>query len=413
MQKTFLNNIAIDTELKDVVFDVVVEAIQAQKQFGKDQVINGTLGSLYNDDHELVTFKSVYDTFSKIDHKDKARYADGVYGNKSYIEAIKQWLFNDKEFDAEVIATPGASGAIALAVKNSLNRSETLLIPDIGWGPYDNIAAEAQVKIARYSMFEENALHIASIEKSMVTLIESQGKVVIIVNDPCHNPTGYTMDDKAWKALTSVLEKVSKLGPVVFVLDIAYLDFSEYRLEYRQRLIDLSKLSPSILSIITFSGSKTLTAYGMRLGAMALLSQETNQRQRFKYACGNSVRGLWSLSNTGAMTLFAKLTFDPLLYGQYVEDIQLNQSLLRKRAQLFIEQAKHVNLVLYPSHEGFFVMIKLIDPVLRNKIFQSLKAKQIFLVNMTGGLRLALSSIPIQQLDGLAKTIQNEILKHQ
>ena len=56
--------------------------------------------------------------------------------------------------------------------------------------------------------------------------MQQQKKVVAIINDPCHNPTGYSLSDDEWNAVIDVLNELSKQGPVILLNDIAYIDFA-------------------------------------------------------------------------------------------------------------------------------------------------------------------------------------------
>ena len=51
----------------------------------------------------------------------------------------------------------------------------------------------------------------------------------MVLNDPCQNPTGYTMTDLEWVKLVDLINEVSKDGtPFVLLHDMAYIDY-DYR----------------------------------------------------------------------------------------------------------------------------------------------------------------------------------------
>ena len=144
----------------------------------------------------------------------------------------------------------------------------------------------------------------------------------------------------------------------------------------------------------------------MRIGALVLISANKEVQHCFRFACGNTVRGLWSLANTGAMTLFSTLVHTPSIRQLYEQERQQAMSLLSQRAAVFIEEAKTIGLILHPFIEGFFVMVAIEDALLRTATFEALKQVQIFTVNMQGGLRIAICSIPLYQIRGLAARIE-------
>jgi aromatic-amino-acid transaminase len=408
-QQTFLKSTGIDTLLEDAVFRVVLEAKEAQSIHGVDKVVNGTLGALYDEENTLVTLPSVYQTFHSISDRDKARYADRIDGSISFQSAIRQWLFKDPLFESDVLASIGGSGAIAMAISNSLDRGETVLIPEIGWAPFHTISKQAQVNVETYQLFDDDRFNFSHLKEKMMEMIHKQGKVVLVINDPCHNPTGYTMSEKEWSTLLGLLTSFKTLGPVVLILDVAYIDFSQLRNNYHQRFKSLLTLPNHVLSAITFSASKTLTAYGMRLGALVLISSNQDERKRFQHACLHMIRGTWSIANTGAMELMTRTSLQSLLQKAYEADLSENQAMLKKRALLFLKEAKEVSLPLYPYKEGFFVMIRLPSSYIAKEVDRLLKEQLIFGVLMTGGIRLALCSIPLRHIQGLAKKIKETI----
>ena len=56
--------------------------------------------------------------------------------------------------------------------------------------------------------------------------MEVQDKLVMIINDPCHNPTGYSLTKEEWKEVVDFLNECSKTHKVVLLNDIAYIDFA-------------------------------------------------------------------------------------------------------------------------------------------------------------------------------------------
>ena len=63
-----------------------------------------------------------------------------------------------------------------------------------------------------------------------------------------------------------------------------------------------------------------------------------------------------------------------------------------------------VGLVTYPYNGGFFVLIPCEE---QDLICDKLIKKNVFAVPMSGGLRVALSSLSKKEITGLAKIIKN------
>ena len=409
--KSFLSPLVFDREINDTVFEAAQGAHEATARLGDEHVVNGAFGTLFNESGQLWTFSSVYEAFDKLPAVQKAKYASSIYGSKEFHEAVQKWLFGSftPPSPYEIIATPGGTGALASTVKNALAPGETLILPNIGWGPYTTIAKEAQLDVQTYQLFDGEAFHLEDFKTTLRHSLERQGKAVVFFNDPCQNPTGYTLTADEWGGVYTALEELSTLGPIVFVYDIAYVDFNLRKDDYKVNFHRLFELPESILTVITFSASKTLSAYGMRVGAQVLITQNEDELRKFKAACGNTARGVWSTVNNGGMALMHAVACQPEVTKAYTLERDDALAILKQRATLFVEEAKTVGLELYPYKEGFFATIRLEDSVLKNEVHLALKTENIFFVNVVGGLRVALCSIPLHKIKGLAQRVKQVI----
>lgn len=63
----------------DTVFTIVAKAKEAKEKYGADQVVDATIGSLYNEEGQLVALDSVYNSLKNLDNKVLAKYLDKLY----------------------------------------------------------------------------------------------------------------------------------------------------------------------------------------------------------------------------------------------------------------------------------------------------------------------------------------------
>lgn len=104
--------------------------------------------------------------------------------------------------------------------------------------------------------------------------MKKQDRLVIIINDPCHNPTGYSLSRKEWSDVIEFLNVCSQTHSVVLLNDIAYIDYS-YRQEKAKEYFEVfDQISDNIVVVIAFSLSKSMTSYGLRCGAALLLAKK-------------------------------------------------------------------------------------------------------------------------------------------
>ncbi|WP_321329712.1 aminotransferase class I/II-fold pyridoxal phosphate-dependent enzyme [uncultured Ilyobacter sp.] len=405
--KSLLTENSKDKMVEDTVFKVVAEAMNAAKIHG-DKVVNATLGSLSDEEGNLVTMKSVWDEYKDIDVKELASYSASFRGEADFIEAVEKWVFQGvkKDFSTGIVATPGGSGAVSTTLRNYLGRGETLLLPEIGWGPYWLMAKEFGFEIEEYSLFHGEAFDMQSFKEKCEAIMEKQGRVLAVINDPCHNPTGYSLTSEEWKNLVDFMDELSKKGPVVLLDDIAYMDFSNNRETITKSMEELNGRNENFLVIFAFSISKTLTAYGLRVGAQVAVSSSQQVIDDFIRANEISARAVWSNIPKGGMKLFARLILDENKREALTRERNFYIDLLKDRSDIFMKEAKEVGLPVYPYKEGFFVTIKVEDSERQKEIQKKLKEKLIYTILVNKGIRVAVCSLPKRKIKGLAGRIK-------
>ena len=73
------------------------------------------------------------------------------------------------------------------------------------------------LNVEKYSLFEEDHFNLNSFKSACKNVMEKQNRLVIVINDPCHNPTGYSLSKDEWKEVISFLNECSKTHAVVLL----------------------------------------------------------------------------------------------------------------------------------------------------------------------------------------------------
>lgn len=304
---TFTRKSANLVPIEDTVFKIVKLAQEDKIKNGEDTVIDASIGSLYGEDGVLVAFSSVFDHYDKIPHTVKAAYAASFIGNDNFRKEVYSWLFSDinSTLKHEVVATPGGSGSISLTFQSMLEEGQTVIIPDIGWGSYKLMASQNNFNIKTYKMFDNDSFNITSFKDVINEVKEKQDKLLIVINDPCHNPTGYTMSKEEWKEVINFLNEVSKTTPCIIIDDLAYIDYS-FNLDNSRKYLELfNQINDKVMVILGFSCSKTLTSYGLRCGAAIILAQKQQAVDEARIVFEKGARAIWSNIPNAAMENFA------------------------------------------------------------------------------------------------------------
>ena len=402
---SFIKKSADITPIVDTVFAVVAQAAEAKKLYGSDAVVDATIGSLYGEDNKIVAMKSVFDSFEEIAPELKAKYAGGFKGNENYRNAVTNWVIGETDLHSTVIATPGGTGAVNLTIELMLEAGQTLVIPEIAWGSYAVMANNRGINIDKYSMFEGDHFNIASFKEVCGRVMNNQKKLVVVINDPCHNPTGYSMTSDEWEDVIAYLNELSTIGEVILLNDIAYIDYSYQREKARDYMNVFNTISDKVLVVIAFSCSKTMTSYGLRCGAAVILGKDKKEVQISEDCYAKAARAIWSNINNGAMENFVQVTTTH--YDEFMNEKEGYIQLLKQRSDIVMNEAKECGLDVYPYKEGFFVTIKMANNEIRDKYHEALIQNQIFTVKVNLGIRIAICSLSVDKCYGLAKRMKD------
>ncbi len=390
---------------------MAINDIAKKKIEAGETVINGSIGMLFDEEKKLAQFPLVNELLEKYASLPETRKYDSMAGDSSYHEGVKNWLFHYADMGdtyIDVCATMGATGALAMAIKCYGEMNQNILVPSIRWTNYDSLILEAKCNPVEYSLFDENdKFNIESIKQRVNESIEKSGRAFLLINDPCQNPSGYSLSDEDWDNVLTYLQEVSKNHPVVLVDDIAYINFKGQ--PYEPIFSKMSKyLNDNFIILIAFSASKSLQIYGLRGGALcALTNSETNSKE-FKLATTSFSRTTWSGPNHLATNVMNEIFHDKPQMLEMKERLNDYTLMIKKRADIFIKEADECGLPYYPFYGGFFILVKCPDNN-NDEIFERLMKKNIFIVPMCGGLRISIASLNEKEITGLAKAIKESM----
>lgn len=408
---TFVRKSADVTPIVDTVFTIVAKAKEDKAKIGNDKVIDATIGSLYGEDEKLVALDEVFNHYDAIDHRVKAAYAASFTGNPDFRKSVYEWITQNTNVKLahSVIATPGGSGADSMSITTFLDEGETLIIPDVAWGSYSLMAHENNIQIAKYTMFDDDHFNLQNVKDTINEVLKKQDRIVMIINDPCHNPTGYSLTKEEWQELVTFMNEVSKKVPFILVDDIAYIDYSYNLPASRKYMETWNALSNNAMIVVAFSCSKTLTSYGLRCGAAIILAQKEESVREVEIIMEKKARATWSNIPNAAMANFVWLVNDDR--ENFLKEKQTYIDLMKERSSIFLKEAKDAGLETYPYKEGFFVTLRIPDNTFRIRYHKALMKEHIYTVEVNHGIRVAVCSLPVKKVYGLAgkmKQIQLE-----
>lgn len=384
----------------DPIFALNAEA-KRRAAAGED-VINATIGALLHDDGRLAVMPSVVETLANVAPEVGAGYAP-IPGRDDFRKAVIDDLLGGTPMRdwAASVATPGGSGALRMAMDDFLDVGHAALTTSYFWGPYRTLADESGRTLQTFRMFDEGRFDIASLDASLDAAMRDQGRALLLLNTPCHNPTGYSLDAEEWKQTAEVIERHAAKGPLVVLVDAAYAFYAPEGL--RVALEALPAIAEKTLVLVAWSASKSFAQYGLRIGALIAITPDAEERTRINNAMTFSCRGLWSNCNAGGQAAIAKMLIDPALRARAVAERQHLVEMLARRVDKWNELAGQHPKIVYPRYDGgFFTTVFCDDP---QGAAAALRDQGIYVVPTAGALRVAMCAVNERQIERIVAAL--------
>lgn len=388
--------------LKYDILSIQERADNAKKE-GK-KVVCGCAGMLFNEDKELGTYK-VINAALKSNLTNYLAYPS-VIGSSEYKQGVLNWVFGNKleeikkRFAIPFCATLGGTGAVSFAFKHEKRENNgSVVIADIHWPNYENIASEADIELVTHEMLDENnQYNFADLQEKIDDLLIKYPSVLFVLNDPCQNPSGYCFTKDEYIKLFNLLNSYE--GKVKLLLDIAYLDYAPMGFLFIPILLNFDvKFNISI----AFSCSKSFGVYGLRLGAIFDLADKNSNFDDKQYFYRMLARSTYSCPNGAAIGPIAEVLNDSHRVDRLRKNIKKECERISEVGKRLIKFLDRKGIQHLPYYGGFFLVIKVDDAI---KTIQELEAKDIYFAYINPNLiRIAVASLTLQDLKELERRL--------
>ncbi len=390
----------------DIIFAANAKAIAAVAKYGSEKITNGTIGAIMDDAGKLVCLPTVEKVYRGLPTEELIAYAP-ISGLPEYLDKVQTAAFGKSKpagYTA-AIATAGGTGSIHHAIWNYTEPKDIVLTANWYWGAYKVLCRDMGRELQTYTMLDaENKFNLAALEAKVKKVLAHQTSIMVIINTPAHNPTGYSLTEHDLSGVVAMLKKVTEAAGkrAVLFLDVAYLDYAGDKDEVRRFFKALDHLPETIFGIVGYSMSKGFTMYGQRTGAMIGVSGSQAVIKEFADINQYTSRATWSNINRPSMRTLAVIYSDPQLLKATEQERDHYYKMIKARADVFVAEAKACGLPMIPYMAGFFLSIPSTNST---AVCDKLHKDGIFVVPLAAGVRVALCSIPLKKIYGMAAKI--------
>lgn len=378
--------------LEDAIFKISGECKKAIAKKGKDKIINSTLGTLIDDDGNIIAFDSVYDTLKNMDKKDIASYG-AIEGDKEFLDLVIEKCFGAYKPNGFIksVATAGGSGAVRHTIWTLSGVGDYVICPNWYWPAYATMCEEYNREFLNYEFLDENfEFNLKEFTKALDFSLKKKDRVVCVFNSPANNPTGFSIEDSMWDKILEIIKDRAEDGKyIAILLDVAYIEFAGdgRQKKFFQKFGDLPE---NIITTVAYSMSKSYTAYGLRSGACIIVSSNEEIANQVFDSMKHSNRAIWSNITHAGMNILVDLEKDEKKKKSYEKELEFYRIMLEKRAKALTKNSKKVGLVTLPYFGGFFISIPCKNS---KKIAEKLKEKDMYIVANKEGLRFAVCAV--------------------
>ncbi|MGZ8157095.1 MAG: amino acid aminotransferase [Burkholderiales bacterium] len=203
-----------------------------------------------------------------------------IDGLKTYGRAVQEVLLGSdsallKSGRLVTVQTLGGTGGLKVGADllRHVAAATDVWISEPSWENHRALFEYAGYRVNTYPYYDP-ATHGLKFDAMLSGLREIPVGAIVVFHACCHNPSGVDLKPEQWER---VIETVNARGLVPF-LDIAYQGFAEGLDADAAAVRRFAASAPTIL--VSSSFSKSLSLYGERVGALTMLTQDSDEANR-------------------------------------------------------------------------------------------------------------------------------------
>ena len=162
----------------------------------------------------------------------------------------------------------------------------------------------------------------------------------------------------------------------------------------------------NLLVTVAVSLSKSHTIYGLRTGALVSMHPEKEVTDRLNTILCVTARQTWSATPRVSQYCVSEMHSSEEGGKAWGKERDRLKQLLDDRRNILISECDKLGVPLNPTMDGFFAWIEAENPV---AIAEKCAENGVFLVPLTGGVRIGLCALPLESVPEVAKALSKAL----
>jgi aromatic-amino-acid transaminase len=348
------------------------------------------------------------------DHPDQAiAYAD-IGGRSGYLETSTRYILPGEFADGHVarVAVAGLASAVYTTLQVLAKRAD-VFVPEPYWPHYPGMIEDLEGRYHGFPLLDTRQTFNAEALASGLREVSAEGTAAIILNTPCHNPTGYALTRQDWQHLKAVVWEHAEAGKrICLMIDTAYVDYYWRMPQSIQQdiIMPLMPLHERVTLAIGWTISKTFLAYGQRLGTLLMIASTPEQAADLQQQIYRATMATYSQCSTVPQLVIERLHTDPQKLRQLQAEREPIRAMLARRNAAFAAALALTGLISLPGDGGFFRTVELPAEVKALDVVRRLAEKRVAMVAASENrLRIAICSVPEAKMLPMCERIHETI----
>ncbi len=319
--------------------DAILGVVEAYKKDPRDPKVNLSIG-IYSDANGQVPILNAVQAAEKYlyEHPTPKVYLP-MGGLGSYVDCVQKLLFTEdhqlyQEKRLATVQSLGGTGALKIGADflHTMVPNSTVYVSDPTWNNHIAIFEGAGFKVARYPYFDSKTKGVA-FEEFYHFMEKLPANSIVVLHACCHNPTGADLTTDQWQKIA----KLFKERALIPFLDMAYQGFSKGIREDAESIHIFAEQELPVFIATSFS--KSFSLYSERIGALTVVTSDSEEQERVTSQLKKMVRAIYSSPPSHGAQLVHYVLADPSLRASW------EQELAGMRDRIKAMRAKFVKLL--------------------------------------------------------------------
>ncbi|GGY56387.1 aromatic amino acid transaminase [Parvularcula lutaonensis] len=303
-------------KLEKAPADPLLGVMAAARADTRPDKIDLGVGIYKNSEGETPVMAAVKEAERILIEEETTKAYEGPHGNPLYCDQVGKMILGELTDRHTVFATPGGSGGLSIGMQLAKVASPgaRLFVSQPNWPNHVGIGKAVGYDIHTFDWVSSSD-GTPDMERVKAGLADARAGDVVLLQGPCHNPTGTDFSPAQWSEISSFL---GGKGVLPFI-DVAYQGFGVGLEEDIAPIRDFLAALPE--AIVTYSCSKNFGLYRERTGALVLQAPSADALDAARGQAAGIIRTSYSMPPAHGPAVVATILSRPALREKWLAEL--------------------------------------------------------------------------------------------